>query len=69
MRFCEDIRIFPEYLSENELLSQTILAWLSGAQMASIHEIKNAKKSRHTAPLRLLEFKFIWNFRYIFITF
>ena len=26
MRFCEDIRIFPEYLSENELLSQTILA-------------------------------------------
>ena len=44
-------RIFREFLRENELLSKTILACLSGAQMASIHEIKNAKKSRDTAPL------------------
>ena len=39
---------------ENELLSKTFLACLaclSGAQMASIHEIKNTKKSRDTAPL------------------
>ena len=45
-------RIFREFLCENELLSKTILACLSGAQMASIHEIKNAKKSRDTAPLK-----------------
>ena len=45
-------RIFREYLRENEFLSKTILACLSGAQMASIHEIKNGKKSRDTAPLR-----------------
>ena len=32
---------FREYLHENEFLSKTILAYLSGAQMASIHEIKN----------------------------
>ena len=44
-------RIFCEFLRENKLLSKTILACLSGAQMASIHEIKNAKKSRDTAPL------------------
>ena len=42
-------RIFREYLRENELLSKTILAYFSGAQMATIHEIKNAKKSRDPA--------------------
>ena len=36
-------QIFREYLRENEFLSKTILACLSGAQMASIHEIKNGK--------------------------
>ena len=44
-------RIFREFLRENELLSKTILACLSGAQMASIHEIKKWQKSRDTAPL------------------
>ena len=33
-------RIFREYLRENEFLSKTIFAFLSEAQMASIHEIK-----------------------------
>ena len=37
-------RIFREYLRENEFLSKTILACLSGAQMASIHEIKKCQK-------------------------
>ena len=46
-------QIFRGDLCENEFLSKTILACLSGAQMALIHEIKNAKKSRDTAPLRL----------------
>ena len=36
----EDIRIFREYLSKNEFKSITIL---SGAQLASIHEIQNGK--------------------------
>ena len=40
---------FLEYLQENEFLSKTIFACLSGAQMASIHEIKN--KNLMTAPL------------------
>ena len=44
-------QIFREFLRENELLSKTILACLSGAQMASIHEIKKCQKSRDTAPL------------------
>ena len=48
----ERSRIFREYLRENEFLSKTILACISRAQMASIHEIKNDKKSRDTAPLR-----------------
>ena len=43
-----------EYLRENELLSKIILAWLSEAQMASIHEIKNGKNSRDIAPLKKL---------------
>ena len=34
---------------ENEILSKTILTCLSGAQMASIHEIKKCQKSRDTA--------------------
>ena len=42
-------RIFHKYLRENELLSKTNLAYLLGAQMVSIHEIK---KSRDTAPLK-----------------
>ena len=37
-------QIFREYLRENEFLSKTILAYLSGAQMASIHEIKKWQK-------------------------
>ena len=45
-------RFFCEYLRKKELLSKTISACLSGAQMASIHEIKNFKKSRDTALLR-----------------
>ena len=48
----ERSRIFREYLHENELLSKTILACLSGAQMASIHEIKKFQKiSFVTLPL------------------
>ena len=31
-------------ICENELLSKTILACLSGAQVASIHEIKKCQK-------------------------
>ena len=49
--FSEDIQIFREYLRENELLSKTILAFLPGAQMASIHEIKKCQKNPDTAPL------------------
>ena len=37
-------RIFREFLRENEFLSKTILACLSGAQMAYIHEIKKLLK-------------------------
>ena len=44
-------RIFREYLRENEFLSKTILACLSGAQMASIHEIKKMAKNLVTLPL------------------
>ena len=40
----ERSRLFCKYLRENELLSKTISAWLSGAQMASIHEIKKCQK-------------------------
>ena len=43
-------RIFHEYLRENEFLSKTIFVCLSGAQMGSIHEIKNIRQSRDTAP-------------------
>ena len=46
-----NISIFREFLRENELLSKTILAYLSGAQMALIHEVKKCQKSRDTAPL------------------
>ena len=44
-------RIFREFLRENEHLSKTILACLSGVQMASIHEIKKCQISCDTAPL------------------
>ena len=37
-------RIFCEYFRKNKFLSKTILACLSGAQMASIHEIKKWQK-------------------------
>ena len=37
-------QIFREYLCENELLSKTILACLSGAQMALIHGKKKCQK-------------------------
>ena len=40
-----------EYLRENEFLSKTILACLSGAQMGSIHEKNRGRKSRDTASL------------------
>ena len=43
-------QIFREYLCKNEFLSKAILACLSGAQMASIHE-NRGRKSRDTAPL------------------
>ena len=32
---------FREYMRENEFLSKTIFACLSGAKMSSIYEIKN----------------------------
>ena len=37
--------------AKNEFLSKTILACLSAAQMASIHEIQKWQKSRDTAIL------------------
>ena len=42
-----------KYLRENEFLRKTILAYLSEAQMGSIHEKKIEKKSKShdTAPL------------------
>ena len=46
--------IFREYLRENEFLCKTILACLSGAQMASYK--KNGKKSRDTVPLMYYNF-------------
>ena len=42
-----------EYLRENEFLSKTILACLSGAQMGSIHEKNRVRKSRDTASLMI----------------
>ena len=40
--------IFCEYLRKNESFNKTILAYLLGGQVGSIHEIKNTKKiSRH----------------------
>ena len=45
-------RIFREYLRENEFLSKTILACLSGAQMASIHEIKKWQKISWHCPFK-----------------
>ena len=47
------IRIFREYLRENEFLSKTILACLSGAQMGSIHEIKKWQKISWHGPFKL----------------
>ena len=41
-----------EYLRENEFLSKTILACLSGAQVGSIHEKNSSRKSRDTASLK-----------------
>ena len=57
-------RIFREFLRENELLSKSILACLSGAQMASSHEIKNAK-NLVTLPFKKINYrhpinKFAW---------
>ena len=49
-------QIFCKFLRENELLSKTTLACLSGVQMASIHEIKKCQKSRDTPPLNVLTF-------------
>ena len=40
-----------EYLRENEFLTKTILACLSGAQMGSINEKNRGWKYRDTAPL------------------
>ena len=55
-------RIFHKYLRENELLSKTNLAYLLGAQMVSIHEIK---KSCDTAPFKgvchkIFDLHFLW---------
>ena len=47
-------RIFREYLRENELLSKTILACLSEAQMASIQEIKKCPKILWHCPFNWL---------------
>ena len=44
--------IFCEYLCENEVLSKTILAYLSGAQIASIYEIKKGKKILWHCPFK-----------------
>ena len=44
-------RIFRKYLRENEFLSKTMLACLSGAQMASIHKIKKMARNLVTLPL------------------
>ena len=55
--FLNIFEYFPK-IRENEFLSKTILACLLGAQMDSIHEIKNAKKSRDTAPLNCFFFCF-----------
>ena len=52
-------RIFREYLHENEFLSKTILACLSGAQMASFHEIKKWQKISWHCPFNYLFFIFI----------
>ena len=50
-------RIFHEYLRENELLSKTILACLSGAHgWLRFMKYKNVKKSRDTAPLKVSEY-------------
>ena len=46
-------QIFREYLCENELLSKTILACLSGAQMALIHEIKKCQQISWHCPFKL----------------
>ena len=43
---CEDFR-------ENEFLSKTIVACLSGAQVGSMHEINRGRKSRDTASLSI----------------
>ena len=47
-------RIFREFLRENELLAKTILTCLSGAQMASIHEIKKYQKISWHCPFKRL---------------
>ena len=63
IHFREDIRIQSstprrltlsgvEYLGENEFWSKTILACLSGAQMASIHEIKKLQKISWHCPFK-----------------
>ena len=46
------VEFFPEFLSENEFLSKTISACLSGAQMASIHEIKKCQKISWHCPFK-----------------
>ena len=47
---------FHEYLREDELLSKISIACLSGAQMASIHEIKKCKKISWHCPFKYLQF-------------
>ena len=52
MLACAELNFFNfkfEYPHENEFLRKTILAYLSGAQMGSIHE-KN-EKNLQTLPL------------------
>ena len=43
-----------EYLRENEFLRKTILVCLSGVQMGLINEKNRVRKSRDTAPLKVV---------------
>ena len=53
-----------EYLRENEFLRKTILACLSGAQMGSIHEKNRGRKSCDTAPLKKINYGWVWDLVY-----
>ena len=48
----DSARVFREYFRENEFLSKTILACLSGARMGLIHEIKKYQKISWHCPFK-----------------